>query len=65
MISQAERQLSEEGLGVKGAGGAKNLPFSPFIVPLETNAVGVGRDNQTIEILQRSELILDRIISER
>jgi len=30
---------------------AENRSFSPFIVPLETNTVGVGRDDQTIDIL--------------
>lgn len=36
---------------------AEDWPFSPFVVPLETNAVGIGRDNQTIDIFQRSELV--------
>jgi hypothetical protein len=44
---------------------AEDRSLSLFIIPLEANAVGVGRDNQTIDILWRSELVLECIISER
>jgi hypothetical protein len=30
---------------------AENRSFSPFIILLETNAVGIGQDDQTIDIL--------------
>ena len=30
---------------------AEDRSFSLFLVPLKTNAVGVGRDNQTINIV--------------
>jgi hypothetical protein len=43
---------------------AEDRPFSPFVIPLETNAVSIGRDNQAIDIFQRSELVLKCIISQ-
>jgi hypothetical protein len=44
---------------------AEDRLFSLFLIPLEPNTVSIRRDNQTINIFERSELILKYIISQR
>jgi hypothetical protein len=38
--------------------------FGPFLIPLETNAVSIGWDNQIIDIPQGNELVLECTVRE-
>lgn len=46
-------------------GVAKHWSFSPFLIPLEANAVSIRRDNQIVDIPQGNELVLECTVRER